>query len=134
MSELKNISCKCGRNYVTKHFASKCPACGKTNWTAEGGLAIIIFIVALAIFIGLLIGSVFWSFTARRKKLNQWHSIGSIALSVLAFYIFIDMYNEYPNVSIIAFILNGGGIILAASNLSELYKKKKNIKEHPPSP
>ena len=114
MSEYEGLNCECGRVYVTKSFVSTCPSCGKTNWSAKGGLFAILIVIAIVIFVGLLFGPIAWAIYAMKDKLGKWNFLGaSIAGLGLAF-LFGEIYeyNEYPVLNWISYICNGAAFLL----------------------
>jgi hypothetical protein len=125
MAEQSRIDCKCGYSYLTTSISSNCPQCGKTNWTAAGGMIIIAFIIALVIFVLLIAGSISWAYYCLKNKLNKWHSIGSLALGIVSILAFsnIYQYSEYPIMSFMAYLLNAIGILLSLYNLFKLNQK-----------
>jgi hypothetical protein len=129
MADQSRIDCKCGYSYLTTSISSNCPQCGKTNWTAAGGMIIIAFIIALVIFVLLIAGSISWAYYCLKNKLNKWHSIGSLALGIVSILAFssIYKYREYPIMSIIAYLLNTLGVLLSIYNLFKLNQNENKI-------
>lgn len=113
MSEYERLNCKCGYSYITKDLSSKCPNCGKTNWSSKGGIAVILLIVGIAIFLGITFGSIAWVVTAVKTKLSKWHYLGASILGLVMLFTYSSIlpYNEYPILNWISYLCNGTGFI-----------------------
>jgi flagellar basal body-associated protein FliL len=121
MADYQRIDCKCGHNYLTKEMVSRCPKCGKTNYTLAGGLVYILIILAIVIFVALLIGSAVWSYYARKEKWKWYHFVGSMILGSYGLYVFYEMdrTDHYPALLMVSYVCNGSGVLLALYTLIE---------------
>jgi len=113
MSEYEGLKCECGHTYVTKSIVSTCPNCGKTNWSAKGGLFIILLVIAIAIFVGLLFGAIGWAIYALQNKLGKWHFLGACLTGIAIFIFFGEIYpyDQYPILNWMSYILNGSAVL-----------------------
>ena len=116
MSEYKSIECECGNFYSTKSYVSNCPYCGKQNWTLEGGLFVILIIIAVVILIGLMFGAIGFVFYLINNKSNKWYFVGNIAFGIFCIFLFnsIYSYNIYPIMSWITYLSNGSAIVISS--------------------
>ena len=124
MSNYEGLNCECGNTYVTKSFVSTCPKCGKTNWSAKGGLFMIVIVIAIAILVGFLFGAIAWAIYAIQEKLGKWHFFGASAVGITLFFFFSEIYPyyEFPIMNWISYVCNGSAALVGG------FMFMKNIK------
>jgi hypothetical protein len=74
----------------------------------------IAIVVGIALFLGLILGSLAWALASISNQWSKWNYAGAIVVCAVSFYFFNDVfaYDEYPIMSWIAYISNGIGGLL----------------------
>ena len=126
MSDYKTIECECGKVFVTKEMISKCPRCGKTHYSAAGGLVVILVVVVIAILIAIMFGAAAWVFYARSSKKSYWHYLGAIGLGGFAIYLGESSWRHDSSGWADTCLLSNGLAILAAIVFLILYYRSRN--------
>ena len=120
MSKLKVINCDCGQGYHSSEIVSRCPNCGKQNWSWESIGVMFLIAIALLILLGLMFGALAYALYLflNSKEFNsqniKWHFLAILVLSICSLTWFNDMYSlrEYPIMSWITYLTNCSAILL----------------------
>jgi hypothetical protein len=118
MANFREVKCSCGQKYYTDDSRGNCPSCNSSE-SGDGGcgaeLVILIVTVALILVAILMIGSIAWSIYAWRTHKSKWHTVGSLALGLIALPMYSAAYTyaEFPIMTIITFTLNILGVLIS---------------------
>lgn len=122
MGKYETIRCSgCSHAYVTESPVSVCPVCGKTNYSAAGGLIAIAIIAGIVLFALSLFGALVWAIVAKKKSLSKLHAVGAFVLGVGACFFWYDYQSSSEDsvLPMLGYLLNIVGMFLAARQLRQ---------------